>query len=114
MKVFAVGDDMRRRDQFSRGCSALRKSNNKEGERTQPAGGGIFMSELLKAEELNADLLFNWRWFTDPISPWVLREIGEENRAALVTVELELQRSIYQAKIAAVDKILGGLRDAAQ
>jgi hypothetical protein len=68
------------------------------------------MSDLRKAEELDANLLFNWRWFTDPISPWVLREIGEENRAALVAVELELQKSIYQAKIAAVDKIIGGLR----
>lgn len=71
------------------------------------------MSDLLKSEELNSSLIFNWRWFTDPISPWVLREIGEigeEQRLALVAVELELQKSIYQAKIAAVDKIIGGLR----
>ena len=75
------------------------------------------MSDLLKAEELDSNLIFNWRWFTDPISPWVLREIGEigeEHRAALVAVELELQRNIYQAKIAAVDKILGGLRGRAE
>ena len=68
------------------------------------------MSDLLKAEELDSNLIFNWRWFTDPISPWILQELGEANRGAVVEVELELQRSIYQAKIAAVDKLLGGLR----
>jgi hypothetical protein len=72
------------------------------------------MSDLLKAEAIDENLLFNWRWFTDPISPWVLREIGEiseANRARVVAVELELQKNIYQAKIAAVDKLLGGLRE---
>jgi hypothetical protein len=68
------------------------------------------MSDLLKAEELDSNLIFNWRWFTDPISPWVLKELGDVNRGALVEAELELQKSIYQAKIAAVDKILGGMR----
>jgi hypothetical protein len=68
------------------------------------------MSDLLKAEALNENLIFHWRWFTDPISPWVLREIGEESRATIVEVELELQRSIYQAKIQAVDKILSSIR----
>jgi hypothetical protein len=68
------------------------------------------MSDLLKAEELDSNLIFNWRWFTDPISPWVLKELGEVNRVALVEAELELQKSIYQAEIAAVDKILGGMR----
>jgi hypothetical protein len=68
------------------------------------------MSDHLKAEALNENLIFHWRWFTDPISPWVLREIGEEARVSLVAVELELQRSIYQAKIQAVDKILGSIR----
>jgi hypothetical protein len=75
------------------------------------------MSDLLKAEELDSNLIFHWRWFTDPISPWVLREIGEigeEHRAALVAVELELQKNIYQAKIAAVDKILGSIRGRAK
>jgi hypothetical protein len=72
------------------------------------------MSDLLKAEAIDENLLFNWRWFTDPISPWVLREIGEiseVNRVRVVAVELELQKNIYQAKIAAVDKLLGGLRE---
>lgn len=68
------------------------------------------MSDLLKAEELDSNLIFNWRWFTDPISPWILQELGEVNRGALVAVELEMQKSIYQAKIVAVDKILGTLR----
>ena len=68
------------------------------------------MSDLPKAEELDTDLIFNWRWFTDPISPWILQELGEVNRAAVVEVQLELQKSIYQAKMAAVDKLLGGLR----
>lgn len=68
------------------------------------------MSNLLKAEELDSDLIFNWRWFTDPISPWILQELGEINRAAVVEVQLELQKNIYQAKMAAVDKLLGGLR----
>ncbi|HEX4507799.1 MAG TPA: hypothetical protein VH722_18880 [Alphaproteobacteria bacterium] len=68
------------------------------------------MSDLLKAEELDSNLIFNWRWFTDPISPWVLKELGDVNRGALVAVELELQKSIYQAKIAAVDKVLGTLK----
>jgi len=75
------------------------------------------MSDLLKAEALDENLLFNWRWFTDPISPWVLREIGEigeTSRARVVAVELELQRNIYQAKIAAVDKLLSGLREGAE
>jgi hypothetical protein len=72
------------------------------------------MSDLFKSEKLDENLLFHWRWFTDPISPWVLREIGEENRVALVAVELELQRNIYQAKIEAVDKILVGLRENAK
>jgi hypothetical protein len=72
------------------------------------------MSDLFKSEKLDENLIFNWRWFTDPISPWVLREIGEENRVALVAVELELQRSIYQAKIIAVDKILGSIRENAE
>ncbi len=75
------------------------------------------MSDLLKAEALDENLLFNWRWFTDPISPWVLREIseiGEINRAQIVAVELELQKNIYQAKIAAVDRLLGGLRAGAK
>ena len=69
------------------------------------------MPDLLRAEEeLDTDLIFNWRWFTDPISPWVLKELGEVNRGALVAVQLELQKSIYQAKIAAVDKVLGTLK----
>jgi len=68
------------------------------------------MPELLKAEELDSSLIFNWRWFTDPISPWILQELGEVNRGHVVEVELELQKSIYQAKIAAVDKLLGGIR----
>ena len=68
------------------------------------------MSDLLRAEELDSNLIFNWRWFTDPISPWVLKELGDVNRGALVAVELEMQKSIYQAKIAAVDKILGAMR----
>jgi hypothetical protein len=68
------------------------------------------MPDLLKAEELDSNLIFNWRWFTDPISPWILQELGEVNRGAVVEVELELQRSIYQAKIAAVDKLLAGIR----
>jgi hypothetical protein len=68
------------------------------------------MSDLLRAEELDSNLIFNWRWFTDPISPWVLKELGDINRGALVAVELEMQKSIYQAKIAAVDKILGTMR----
>lgn len=68
------------------------------------------MSDLLRAEELDSNLIFNWRWFTDPISPWVLKELGDVNRGALVAVELEMQKSIYQAKIAAVDKILGTMR----
>jgi hypothetical protein len=68
------------------------------------------MPELLKAEELDSDLIFNWRWFTDPISPWILQELGEINRGAVIEVQLELQKNIYQAKIAAVDKLLGGIR----
>ena len=68
------------------------------------------MPDLLKAEELDSDLIFNWRWFTDTISTWILQELGEVNRGAVVEVQLELQKSIYQAKIAAVDKLLGGLR----
>ena len=67
------------------------------------------MSDLLKAEELDSNLIFNWRWFTDPISPWVLKELGDVNRGALVAVELELQKSIYQAKIVACDKVLAAL-----
>jgi hypothetical protein len=67
------------------------------------------MSDLLRAEEeRDSDLIFHWRWFTDPISPWVLKELGEVNRGALVAVQL--QKSIYQAKIAAVDKVLGTLK----
>jgi len=68
------------------------------------------MSDLSRVEELDSNLIFNWRWFTDPISPWVLKELGDVNRGALVAVELELQKSIYQAKIVAVDKVLGAMR----
>jgi hypothetical protein len=68
------------------------------------------MSDLLKAEVLDSNLIFNPGRYTDPISPWVLKEIAEINPAVLVEAELELQRSIYQAKIVAVDKLLGGLR----
>jgi hypothetical protein len=64
------------------------------------------MSEISKAEVLDENLLFKFRWFTDPISPWVLREIAEEDRPEVVAVQLELQKTIYEAKIIAVNRLL--------
>lgn len=59
-----------------------------------------------RLEALDENLLFKFRWFTDPITPWVLQEIAEKGLTEVVAVQLELQKNIYQAKIAAVDKLM--------
>jgi len=59
-----------------------------------------------RVEPLDENLLFKFRWFTDPITPWVLQEIAEKGLTEVVAVQLELQKNIYQAKIAAVDKLM--------
>ena len=62
------------------------------------------MAELRKVEALDESLLV--RWFTGPIAPWVPREIPETGTTDLIAMQLELQKSIYQAKIAAVDRLV--------
>ena len=64
------------------------------------------MADPRKAEGLDESLLFRFRWWTDPITPWVLQEISEKGMTEVVNVQLELQKNIYQAKIAAVDKLM--------
>ena len=64
------------------------------------------MADLRKVEGLDESLLFRFRWWTDPITPWVLQEISEKGMTEVVNVQLELQKNIYQAKIAAVDKLM--------
>lgn len=64
------------------------------------------MADLRRVEALDENLLFKFRWFTDPITPWVLQEIAEKGLTEVVAVQLELQKNIYQAKIAAVDKLM--------
>jgi hypothetical protein len=64
------------------------------------------MPDAHKTATLDENLLFRFRWFTDPITPWILQEIAEEGVTPVVAVQLELQKSIYQAKIKAVDKLM--------
>ena len=68
------------------------------------------MADLRRVEPLDENLLFKFRWFTDPITPWVLQEIAEKGLTEVVAVQLELQKNIYQAKIAAVDKLMAGAK----
>ena len=64
------------------------------------------MVDPRKLEALDDNLLFKFRWFTDPINSWVLQEIAERGLNEVVAIQLELQKNIYQAKIGAVDKLL--------
>ena len=64
------------------------------------------MADLRKSDTLDENLLFRFRWFTDPITPWVLQEIAEKGFNEVVAIQLELQKNIYQAKIGAVDKLI--------
>ena len=71
------------------------------------------MVDVRKVEALDENLLFRFRWFTDPITPWVLQEIAEKGLNEVVAIQLELQKNIYQAKIGAVDKLLAHAKTAA-
>ena len=64
------------------------------------------MADLRKLEALDGSLPARFRWFSDPIMPWVPRDIAEKSMTDLIAVQRELQKSIYQAKIAAVDKLV--------
>jgi hypothetical protein len=70
------------------------------------------MVDVRKVEALDENLLFRFRWFTDPITPWVLQEIAEKGLNEVVAIQLELQKNIYQAKIGAVDKLLAHAKTA--
>ena len=71
------------------------------------------MVDPRKLEALDDNLLFKFRWFTDPITHWVLQEIAERGLNEVVAIQLELQKNIYQAKIGAVDKLLAHAKTAA-
>jgi hypothetical protein len=68
------------------------------------------MADLRKVEAPDESLLVRFRWFTDPITPWVPQEISQKGLTDLIAVQRELQKSIYQAKIDAVDKLLARSR----
>ena len=64
------------------------------------------MADLREIDALDESVLFRFRRLADPIPPWVLQEISEKGVSEVVAVQLELQKSIYQAKLATVDKLV--------
>jgi hypothetical protein len=68
------------------------------------------MADLRKVDAPDESLLFRFRRLADPIPPWVLQEIPEHGISEVVAVQLELQKSIYQAKLATVDKLVAQTR----
>jgi len=68
------------------------------------------MADLRKLQALDESLPARFRWFTDAITPWVPQAIAEKSMIDLIAVQHELQKSIYQAKIAAVDRLMAQSR----
>ena len=68
------------------------------------------MSDLREVDRPDESLLFRFRRLADPIPPWFLHEISETGMSAVVAVQRELQKRIYQAKLATLDKLVAQSR----
>ena len=65
------------------------------------------MREPIKAE-LPEALLWRWPGYQpggDPFIPWILATGSENERTGALTIELELQKSILEAKLKAVGQV---------
>jgi hypothetical protein len=59
---------------------------------------------------LSKDLEFRHRWIYDPIPPWILSIVDKQVLVQLAGIQLDLQRSIMQAQIKALDATEAALK----
>jgi len=76
--------------------------------------GVIVIADLREVDAPDESLHFRFRGLADPIPPWVLQEIPKKDMNEMIAVQLELQNSIYQAKLATVDKLVAQSRSRKQ